>query len=82
MTGMDEPVTLTTRLSRQGNSTGLTLSREVLDAAGLARGATVRVEAAPGRVVITPAEGTDAEAMALFEASLGRYGRAYAILAK
>ena len=79
---MSAPVSLTTRLSRQGNSTGLTLSREVLDAAGLARGAAVRVEAEPGRVVITPAESADAEAMALFEASLGRYGRAYSILAK
>ncbi len=79
---MDDPLTTTARLSRQGNSTGVTLSREVLEAAGLGRGAAVRVEAAPGRIVITPAEGADAEAMALFEASLGRYGRAYAILSR
>lgn len=79
---MDDPLATTARLSRQGNSTGVTLSKEVLDAAGLARGAAVRVEATPGRITITPADGTDAEAMALFDASLHRYGRAYAILAR
>ena len=44
------------RLGRIGNSTGLTLSREVLDAAGLERGAEVRVEAEPGRIVVTPGD--------------------------
>lgn len=70
------------RLARQGNSTGLTLSREVLDAAGLERGADVMVEAAHGRIVITPAESAHAKAMAAFHRSLTRYGRTYAILAK
>ncbi len=70
------------RLVRQGNSTGLTLSREVLDAAGLDRGADVMVEAAEGRIVITPAISPHAKAMAAFHRSLTRYGRTYAILAK
>lgn len=71
-----------TRLARQGNSTGLTLSREVLDAARLDRGADVMVEATEGRIVITPANSPHAKAMAAFHRSLTRYGRTYAILAK
>lgn len=70
------------RLARQGNSTGLTLSREILDAAGLDRGAEVVVEATEGRIVITPAASPHAKAMEAFERSLGRYGRTYAALAK
>jgi antitoxin component of MazEF toxin-antitoxin module len=74
--------TSNTRLGRIGNSTGLTLSREVLDAAGLERGAEVRVEAEPGRIVVTPVGGVRERAMRLFERSLVRYDRAYARLAK
>lgn len=70
------------RLARQGNSTGLTLSREVLEAARLDRGADVSIEATEGRIVITPAESPRAKAMDAFERSLSRYGRTYAILAK
>ncbi len=43
-------VTSRARLARQGNSTGLTLSLEVLDAAGLERSADVLVDAAEGRI--------------------------------
>lgn len=72
----------TTKLGRIGNSTGLTLAREVLEAAGLDRGAEVRVEASPGRVVITPADGEHARAMEIFERSLARYGRTYTLLSR
>lgn len=71
-----------TRLVKQGNSTGLTLSREVLEAARLDRGAEVVVEASEGRIVITPASSSHARAMAAFKRSLTRYGRTYALLAK
>ena len=70
------------KLTKLGNSTGLTLSREVLDAAGAGRGTEVRIEASPGRIVVTPAEGPDARAMDIFEQSLTRYGRTYRILAR
>ena len=70
------------RLLRQGNSTAVTLTREVLDAAGMARGTEVSVEASEGRIVITPADSTHTRAMAAFERSVARYGRTYAALAK
>jgi antitoxin component of MazEF toxin-antitoxin module len=71
-----------TKLGRIGNSTGLTLSREILEAAGLERGAEVHVQAEPGRIVVTPASGVRERAMRLFGRSLVRYDRAYARLAK
>lgn len=71
-----------TKLGRIGNSTGLTLTREILEAAGLERGAEVRVEAEPGRIVVTPASAVRERAMRLFGRSLVRYDRAYARLAK
>ena len=71
-----------TRLTKQGNSTGLTLAREILDAAHLDRGAEVVVEATDGRIVITPAASPHARAMAAYQRSLARYGRTYAILAQ
>jgi antitoxin component of MazEF toxin-antitoxin module len=71
-----------TKLGRIGNSTGLTLTREILEAAGLERGTEVRVEAEPGRIVVTPAGGVRERSVRLFERSLVRYDRAYARLAK
>lgn len=72
----------TTRLGRQGNSTGVTLTRDVLAKAGMDRGAEVVVEATPGRIVLTPAGGDHERFMAAFERSLDRYDETYAILAK
>lgn len=76
-----------TRLAPQGDSsTGLPLSPEVLEAAGLPRDAEVMVEATGGRIVITPVCSglamEHAKAMESFEKSLGRYGNTYAALAK
>lgn len=70
------------RLGKQGNSTGVTLTREVLEAAGLERGADITIEASEGRIVIAAAASPRTRAMAAFERSLARYGRTYAILAK
>ena len=75
-------VAVRAKLARQGNSTGLTLSREVLEAAGMDRGTDVAVDATEGRIVITPATGSHAKAMDAFQRSLSRYGRTYGILAK
>lgn len=47
---------LTTRLTRQGNSTALTLSREILRDAGLDRGDRVVVTVDDGTVRITKAD--------------------------
>lgn len=60
----------------------LDLSRSTLEAAGLRPGDEVTVEAGDGRVVIARAGDADAEALSIFERSLTRYGRTYAILAR
>jgi antitoxin component of MazEF toxin-antitoxin module len=75
-------VAVRARLARQGNSTGLTFTREVLEAAGMERGADVSVDASEGRIVITPATSPYSRAMEAFDRSLARYGRTYSILAK
>jgi antitoxin component of MazEF toxin-antitoxin module len=79
---MSAALKTTTRLGRQGNSTGVTLTREVLAAAGMERGAEVVIEATPGRIVVTPVGGDHERFMAAFERSLERYDETYAILAK
>lgn len=43
------------RVSAWGNSHGVRLSRDVLEAAGIAPDAEVSVRAEPGRIVIVPA---------------------------
>lgn len=75
-------VAVRAKLVRQGNSTGLTLSREVLEAAGMDRGTDVAVDASDGKIVITPAAGSHARAMDAFQRSLTRYDRTYKILAR
>lgn len=45
-----------TRINAWGNSHGVRLSREVLDAAGISSDADVTVSAEPGRIVIAPAK--------------------------
>ncbi|HYH21246.1 MAG TPA: AbrB/MazE/SpoVT family DNA-binding domain-containing protein [Azospirillum sp.] len=70
------------KLTKIGNSTGLTLPREVLAAAGLERGDEVAVEVRDGRVEITKAEGDYAQAMEVGRRFNARYRRAMAILAK
>jgi antitoxin component of MazEF toxin-antitoxin module len=72
----------TTRLRSVGNSTGVTLSRRVLDEAGIKSGDAVQVRAEPGRIEITLA---DERARLFDEASawfVGRYGRMLTALAR
>jgi antitoxin component of MazEF toxin-antitoxin module len=73
---------LTTKLTRIGNSTGLTLPREVLQAAKLARGDTVAIHVRDGRIEIVPADDRYNRAMEIGRAFAARYRRAMADLAK
>ncbi len=72
----------TTRLTRIGNSTGLTLPREVLAEAHLDRGDEVSVEVRDGRIEIARADDGYNRAMAVGRAFAARYRRTMAILAK
>ncbi len=70
------------KLTRNGNSTTLTLSPDVLEAAGMARGDQVIVAAKDGVITITRADSDHAEAMALGREFMARYDRMLARLAK
>lgn len=84
MTEAAKRLTSTTRLTRQGNSTAVTLSREVLNAAGLERGDEVLVIADPGSGAITIRRADDAYARAIAagRAFAQRYRRTMAALAR
>ncbi|MEO5374284.1 MAG: AbrB/MazE/SpoVT family DNA-binding domain-containing protein [Alphaproteobacteria bacterium] len=70
------------KLTRIGNSTGLTLPREVLAAAELNRGDAVAVSVHDGVIEIRKAEDGYDEAMEVGHAFIGRYRRTMAALAK
>lgn len=72
----------TTKLTKIGNSTGLTLPRDVLNAANLDRGDEVTVDVHDGRIEITKADHTYNRAMAAGRSFNQRYRRAMAILSK
>lgn len=71
-----------TKLGTVGNSAGVTLKKDVLAEAGMARGDDVRVEAENGRIVITRADDAYDETLALGRESFQRYPNAYKALAK
>lgn len=70
------------RLTRHGNSTGLVLPREVLDAAGMERGDGVVLRAEPGRVTVDKADTPHFRAMAAYREFAARYKVALRALAK
>lgn len=70
------------KLVRIGNSTGLTLSRDVLAEAGLARGDEVALQVSDGRIEIARPADAYATAMAAGREFAARYRKAMAILAK
>ncbi|MDZ4790995.1 MAG: hypothetical protein SGJ17_07285 [Hyphomicrobiales bacterium] len=70
------------KLTRNGNSTTLTLSPDVLAEAGMARGDAVAVTAKDGVITITRADSDHAEAMAYGRDFMARYDRMFAKLAK
>lgn len=72
----------TTRLTRIGNSTGLTLPREVMAEARLDRGDEVSVEVRGGRIEIAKVDDGYNRAMAIGRAFAVRYRRTMAVLAK
>ncbi len=71
-----------TKLTRIGNSTGITLSRDVLRAAGLSRGDDVIVEADGEHVIIAKAKGDRAKVQEIGQRFMARYSRTLAALAK
>lgn len=71
-----------TRLVRTGNSTGLTLSREVLAAARLDRGDAVSVNVRDGKIEVAKADDAYNKAMEVGRAFSARYRRAMSALAK
>ncbi|MDX1574620.1 MAG: AbrB/MazE/SpoVT family DNA-binding domain-containing protein [Kiloniellales bacterium] len=72
------------RLTRQGNSTGVTLTKELLNAAGLERGDEVLVtaERGTGAITIRRADDVYTRAMAAGRAFARRYRRTMAALAR
>jgi putative addiction module antidote len=72
----------TTKLTKIGNSTGLTLPRDVLAAADLQRGDEVGVEVRDGRIEITKTDDTCNSAMDIGRRFAARYRRTMAILSK
>ena len=73
-----------TRLIKQGNSTALTLNRDVLLAAGLERGDSVnlQVDRTAGTITVRKADNAYSRAMAAGRLGAARYRRALAALAK
>lgn len=71
-----------TKLTRVGNSTGLTLSRDVLQNAGLSRGDDVSVAVENDRIIITKADTERAMALAAGRRIMQRYDRTLRALAK
>jgi putative addiction module antidote len=72
----------TTKLSKIGNSTGVTLPRDLLAAAGMERGDTVSLQAEAGRIELKKVDDSHAQAMAIGRAFIARYRRTMAALAK
>jgi antitoxin component of MazEF toxin-antitoxin module len=75
---------MTTRLSRQGNSTGLVLPRDTLLATGLARGdsVTLTVDRTAGTITVRKADDAYGRAMEAGRLVAARYRRTLAALAK
>ncbi len=71
-----------TKLSQIGNSTGLTIPRDVLAAANLDRGDEVAVEVRDGRIEIAKADDGYNKAMEVGRRFASRYSRTMAALAK
>lgn len=70
-------ITETKNLRRTGNSSGVTLSKKVLAAAGIERGDAVVVSASAGRIMITPARNEARATKAAGQAVLEQYRYAF-----
>lgn len=76
----DEKVVETKKLRKTGNSSGVTLSRKVLAAAGFAAGEDVTVTATPGKIIVSQAGGIYARTRAAGRACLEQYRYALEVL--
>ncbi|EWY40516.1 AbrB family transcriptional regulator [Skermanella stibiiresistens SB22] len=72
----------TTKLTKIGNSTGLTIPRDVLSAADLQRGDEVGIEVRDGRLEITRVDDSYNAALDIGRRFAARYRRTMAILSK
>jgi len=72
----------TTKLTKVGNSTGLTIPRDVLAEARLDRGDEVNLTVREGRIEIAKADDGYNRAMEAGRAFAARYRHAMAVLAK
>jgi len=71
-----------TKLSRVGNSTGLTIPKELLEAANMARGDEVALTVVDGKIEICRNTDGYNKAMAAGRRFAGRYAKTMAALAK
>ncbi|ASG20810.1 MULTISPECIES: AbrB/MazE/SpoVT family DNA-binding domain-containing protein [Nitrospirillum] len=72
----------TTKLTKVGNSTGITIPRDVLTEARLDRGDEVTLSVRDGRIEIAKSSDDYSKAMEAGRAFSTRYRRAMAVLAK
>lgn len=72
----------TTKLTRVGNSTGITLPREVLTAASLDRGDEVTLQVRDGKIEIAKSDDGYNRAMEIGRAFNARYRRTMAALSR
>ena len=70
----------TARLQRSGDSTGVTLRKALLTAAGFKRGDEVSLHAGPGEIRILRAQGRYSRSLATGEVLAIRYARVFAVL--
>lgn len=75
-------ITITTKLAKIGNSTGVTIPREVLQSVGLQRGDEVTLSVSDGKIAIAKADSGYNRAMKIGRAASRRYRTALAILAR
>ena len=71
-----------TKLRKIGNSTGVSLRRDILDQAGLRDGDQVAVSVQDGEVRIVKADNTFNKGVEISDDGIRRYGRTFAALAE
>ncbi|WP_375547895.1 AbrB/MazE/SpoVT family DNA-binding domain-containing protein [Oceanicaulis alexandrii] len=75
-------MTVSVKLTKQGNSTGVRLPKDVLEAAGFQRGDEVTLDVANGRVTLTKAGAPYNAAMSAYEECRTRYAKTLHDLSK
>lgn len=75
-------MTVSVKLTKQGNSTGVRLPKDVLEQAGLERGDEVTLEVTEGRVTLTKADAPYNAAMDAYAECRARYPKTLEDLSK